>query len=104
MNQPDPGTVTRLLQNWRRGDQQALDQLTSLVYEELRRMARGLMRGERPIIRSDGKYIRDYFYVCDAAQAYLRLAERLPDAKFQGQAFNFGNEIPEENRCYTCIC
>jgi len=48
MTQSDPGTVTRLLQEWRRGDQGALDQLTSLVYEELRRMARGLMRGERP--------------------------------------------------------
>jgi RNA polymerase sigma factor (TIGR02999 family) len=47
MTVPEPGTVTRLLLGWRRGDQAALDQLTGLVYDELRRMARGLMRGER---------------------------------------------------------
>jgi CDP-glucose 4,6-dehydratase len=55
---------------------------------------RSVLRGERPIIRSDGKYIRDYFYVEDGAAAYTLLAERLaacPDLR--GQAFNFSNEI-----------
>ncbi len=54
---------------------------------------RSVLRGEAPIIRSDGKFIRDYFYVRDAVEAYLRLAERLPDG-FAGEAFNFGNETP----------
>jgi CDP-glucose 4,6-dehydratase len=49
---------------------------------------------EVPIIRSDGKYIRDFFYVRDAVDAYLSLAEKLPDDKFIGQAFNFGTEMP----------
>lgn len=49
---------------------------------------------EAPIIRSDGKFIRDYFYVRDAVDAYLQLAERLPDGRFLGQAFNFGTETP----------
>ena len=55
---------------------------------------RSVIRGQRPIIRSDGKYIRDYFYVEDGAAAYTLLAERLaacPDLR--GHAFNFSNEI-----------
>jgi RNA polymerase sigma factor (TIGR02999 family) len=41
-------TVTQLLQAWRRGDREALDKLTPLVYDELRRLAERAMRGERP--------------------------------------------------------
>jgi CDP-glucose 4,6-dehydratase len=55
---------------------------------------RALLRGERPIVRSDGTYVRDYFYVKDAAAAYLRLAERLDDAGVRGGAFNFSTESP----------
>ena len=39
--------VTVLLKAWAAGDAFALDRLTSLIYEELRRMARGYMRNER---------------------------------------------------------
>lgn len=42
-----PADVTRLLAAWRGGDTQALEQLTPLVYRELRRLARSAMRGER---------------------------------------------------------
>jgi CDP-glucose 4,6-dehydratase len=49
---------------------------------------------EAPIIRSDGKYIRDYFYVRDAVNAYLLLAQNLPGESLVGQAFNFGHERP----------
>jgi CDP-glucose 4,6-dehydratase len=55
---------------------------------------RSVLRGERPVIRSDGQYVRDYFYVGDGAAAYMLLAEQLhcrPD--LHGQAFNFSNEI-----------
>jgi CDP-glucose 4,6-dehydratase len=55
---------------------------------------RSILRGQRPIIRSDGLYVRDYFYVEDGAAAYMLLAEKLaenPDLK--GEAFNFSNEI-----------
>jgi len=55
---------------------------------------RSVLRGQAPIIRSDGEYIRDYFYVEDGAAAYMLVAEQLatrPDLK--GQAFNFSNEI-----------
>ena len=55
---------------------------------------RSAIRNEEPIVRSDGTYIRDYFYVRDAVKAYLNLAEQLPDERFIGQAFNFGNEQP----------
>lgn len=55
---------------------------------------RSVLAGERPIVRSDGKFVRDYFFVRDASAAYLRLAERLPENGFVGEAFNFGNEEP----------
>ena len=52
------------------------------------------LRGERPLIRSDGKMIRDYFYVREAVSAYLMLAERMSgDASIHGEAFNFSNEL-----------
>jgi len=55
---------------------------------------RSILRQERPVIRSDGQYIRDYFYVEDGAAAYMLLAERLTgDRALRGMAFNFSNEI-----------
>ena len=54
---------------------------------------RSVLRGERPVIRSDGQYVRDYFYVEDGAAANMILAERLAeDPSLRGQAFNFSNE------------
>ena len=55
---------------------------------------RSVLRNERPVIRSDGTFVRDYFYVRDAVDAYLQLAERMDDSAFHGQAFNFGTETP----------
>lgn len=55
---------------------------------------RSVLRGERPVIRSDGTLIRDYFYVEDGAAAYMLLAERLAsDPALHGAAFNFSNEL-----------
>jgi CDP-glucose 4,6-dehydratase len=54
---------------------------------------RSILRGERPVIRSDGQSVRDYFYVEDGAAAYLLLAERLAaDPALRGEAFNFSTE------------
>lgn len=54
---------------------------------------RSVFRGQRPIIRSDGHYVRDYFYVEDGAAAYTLLAERLAEnPDLRGQGFNFSNE------------
>ena len=55
---------------------------------------RSVIRGERPIIRSDGNSVRDYFYIEDGAAAYMLLAQRLiEDPALRGHAFNFSNEI-----------
>jgi CDP-glucose 4,6-dehydratase len=55
---------------------------------------RSIIRGERPVIRSDGRFIRDYFYVEDGAEAYMLLAEALAQKpELAGEAFNFSNEI-----------
>jgi CDP-glucose 4,6-dehydratase len=55
---------------------------------------RSIVRGEAPVIRSDGKYIRDYFFVEDGAAAYMLLAERLSaHPELRGEAFNFSNEL-----------
>jgi CDP-glucose 4,6-dehydratase len=56
---------------------------------------RSILRGKQPIIRSDGQYVRDYFYIEDGAAAYTLLAERLAgNPKLHGEAFNFSNETP----------
>jgi CDP-glucose 4,6-dehydratase len=55
---------------------------------------RSVLRGQRPVIRSDGKFVRDYFYVEDGAIAYMLLAEKLAaDPSLRGRAFNFSNEL-----------
>jgi CDP-glucose 4,6-dehydratase len=55
---------------------------------------RSVIRGERPVIRSDGQYVRDYFYVEDGAAAYMLLTARLAEQRsLTGSAFNFSNEI-----------
>ena len=56
---------------------------------------RSVLRGERPVIRSDGRSVRDYFYVEDGAQAYMFLAEQLAGSSLlHGSALNFSNEEP----------
>lgn len=55
---------------------------------------RSILRGQPPVIRSDGQYIRDYFYVEDGAAAYMLLAEQLAaNRDLKGESFNFSNEI-----------
>jgi CDP-glucose 4,6-dehydratase len=54
---------------------------------------RSVLRRQRPVVRSDGLFIRDYFYAEDGAVANMILAERLAeDQQLRGQAFNFSNE------------
>jgi CDP-glucose 4,6-dehydratase len=56
---------------------------------------RSVLRRRRPVIRSDGQSVRDYFYVEDGAAAYAFLAEHLAaDRSLAGEAFNFSNEEP----------
>ncbi|RAU04507.1 sugar dehydratase [Bacillus pumilus] len=52
-----------------------------------------VLEGEAPEIRSDGTFIRDYFYIEDAVKAYLLLAEKMEEKGLAGEAFNFSNEI-----------
>jgi CDP-glucose 4,6-dehydratase len=55
---------------------------------------RSVLRGQRPIIRSDGQFVRDYFYAEDGASVNMTLAEQLAqDRDLRGHAFNFSNEI-----------
>lgn len=55
---------------------------------------RSALRGETPIIRSDGTPERDYLYVEDAVSAYLTLAENMHRTDVVGKAFNFGTGKP----------
>lgn len=55
---------------------------------------RSILRGQQPVIRSDGQFVRDYFYVEDGAEAYMTLAKALADdSTLRGSAFNFSNEL-----------
>ncbi len=55
---------------------------------------RSLLRGERPIIRSDGQPLRDYMYIDDAVDGYVRVMSALLDGEHMGEAFNFGTGDP----------
>jgi RNA polymerase sigma factor (TIGR02999 family) len=74
-------TITQLLVEWGKGDQAALDRLAPLVYEELRRMARTYLRGERP----------DHTLQATALvhEAYLRLVDQ-HSVSWQNRAHFFG--------------
>ena len=74
-------TITELLVEWSQGDQAALDRLAPLVYEELRRMARTYLRGERP----------DHTLQATALvhEAYLRLVDQRR-VSWQNRAHFFG--------------
>jgi len=55
---------------------------------------RSALQGQRPIVRSDGTYVRDYLYARDAVKAYLMVAQALDQKVIQGQAFNCGTDAP----------
>ena len=56
---------------------------------------RSLYNNEAPVIRSDGRYVRDYLYIEDGVAAYMRLAECLAERpELAGQVFNFSNGSP----------
>ena len=56
---------------------------------------RSVLRDEKPIIRSDGSFVRDYVYVGDAVNAYLDLAQEMHREDIVGEAFNFSEERPQ---------
>lgn len=66
MTTPTPQEITRLLEAWSNGDRSALDRLAPLVHDELRRIARRKMRGER-----EGHTLQTTALV---NEVYLRLA------------------------------
>jgi len=56
---------------------------------------RSVIRNEAPVIRSNGKFVRDYFYIEDGASAYMQLAEKMSlDTSLHGEAFNFSTDTP----------
>jgi RNA polymerase sigma factor (TIGR02999 family) len=81
MTAPSPQSITQLLKAWRNGEQQALDQLISLVYAELHRLAHRYMRRER-----SGHTLQPTALV---HEAYERLVD-LKDVSWQNRAHFFG--------------
>jgi RNA polymerase sigma factor (TIGR02999 family) len=78
---PSPQQVTKLLVDWSNGNQEALEQLTPLVYGELRRLAGRYLRKERP----------DHTLQSTALvhEAYLRLIDQ-KNVRWQNRAHFFG--------------
>jgi RNA polymerase sigma factor (TIGR02999 family) len=81
MTTPSSHEVTRLLVAWSDGDQAALEQLTPLVYRELRRLAKGYLRRERP-----GHLLQTTALI---NEAYLRLID-WKAVRWQNRAHFFG--------------
>lgn len=76
----EPGDVTRLLLSWSGGDSSALEKLTPIVYQELRRMAGRLLRQERA-----GHTLQPTALV---HEAYVRMVDQ-GAANFQNRAHFF---------------
>jgi CDP-glucose 4,6-dehydratase len=53
-----------------------------------------LLRGECPIVRSDGMFVRDYVYVEDIVDAYVLIGAATYEGKFHGHAWNVSNDQP----------
>jgi CDP-glucose 4,6-dehydratase len=81
-----PVAVLRLANVYGGGDYN----FTRLVPET----ARALVRGERPVLRSDGTPQRDFLYVEDAVEAYLAVAGSLDEEAARGRAWNGGAGEP----------
>jgi RNA polymerase sigma-70 factor (ECF subfamily) len=81
MGTPPNDDVTRLLVDWGNGDRAALDELTPLVYAELRRLATRYMRREAP-----GNTLQPSALV---NEAFLRLVDQR-DVRWQNRAHFFG--------------
>jgi CDP-glucose 4,6-dehydratase len=66
---------------------------------------RSLLRGEQPVLRSDGTFLRDYLYVEDVVDAYLVTAEALDGTSAPGEAYNFSDEKPlSVMDMYRAVC
>lgn len=66
---------------------------------------RSILRGEQPVLRSDGTFVRDYLHVDDIVSAYLLLGERSHEVELAGQGFNFSDESPlTVMEIYKAIC
>jgi RNA polymerase sigma factor (TIGR02999 family) len=76
-----PDEVTELLRSWSDGQQEALERLVPLVYAELRRLARGYMRGER-----EGHTLQTTALI---NEAFLRLID-WKNVSWQNRAHFFG--------------
>jgi len=81
MTEPSPQDVSQLLIEWSNGDKSALDKLTPLIYDELRRLAHHYMSHERT-----GHTLQTTALV---NEAYLRLVNR-KDVHWQNRAHFFG--------------
>jgi RNA polymerase sigma factor (TIGR02999 family) len=81
---PSPG-ITQLLLDWSRGDQSALEALTPLVYDELRRLAASYMRRERP----------DHTLQSTALvhEAYVRLVDQRVEWKSRSHFFGIAAQM-----------
>ena len=80
-----PANFTQLLTEWRSGHPQALDRLTPLVYDELRRLARGYMRAER------GSHTLQATAVVH--EAFLRLIQANVDLQDRGHFFALASRL-----------
>lgn len=74
MPAPSPAAITRLLVAWQAGDQQALDALLPVVYEELRRLAHRSMKRERAghVLQTTALVNEAYLRLIDASKVKWR--------------------------------
>jgi CDP-glucose 4,6-dehydratase len=66
---------------------------------------RSIIEGQRPVLRSDGTFVRDYLHVQDVVSAYIALADNVHRDDVAGNGFNFSDESPlTVMEIYTACC
>jgi len=66
---------------------------------------RSLLQGDKPVLRSDGTFRRDYLHVDDVVEAYMLLSDVAHEGRHAGEGFNFSNESALTVReIYDLVC
>ena len=68
-------------------------------------MIRSLLHGKTPILRSAGDFIRDWVYVKEVSQAYIKVSEALLSGKNNFNEYNFSSStVKKVSEIYDLIC
>ena len=55
---------------------------------------KSLINNKKPVLRSNGSFLRDYLFIDDVIEGYIKLGDGMRNNKINGLAINFGSGKP----------